>query len=151
MFLSEDSLQTTAFILYALINMLEFELACAKRHGFRNPLGDKTRLESAQSGQRNRGAVVGMETLGFNYELTMRVECSRTATSSRVLLALCGPHGNRKEKQLAVGENAVNVEQQEFDLLGMRPGRKFLRHRRDSSIAARGPLPSVPGANNWRI
>ncbi len=51
------------------------------------------------------GAVLSVESLGFHHELALVL--------SR----------NRKEKKLAVCENAINVEEQKFDFFGAGLGR----------------------------
>ena len=71
-----------------------------------------------------------VKSLGFDVSLTMEAESAFTAMLGRMLLnRLLRAWRGGEDKQLAVSEDAVYVEQQKFDLLGAEFG-----HCGDSSI-----------------
>ncbi len=65
----------------ALMNVFEFQIAGAERDGFRAALGDESRLDSAETGERNRGAVMGVEAFEFNLALSLCAADSWAATA----------------------------------------------------------------------
>jgi hypothetical protein len=64
-----------------------------------------------------------VEALGFDQAGTLETESAFAAVLIGLLQdALLGVGGGREDPDFAVGEDAVNVEQDEFDFLGARLG-----------------------------
>ena len=75
---------------------------------------------------------MGVESLGLDVSLAVEAESAFAAMLGGVLLnALLRLGRGGKDKQLAIGQNAVNVEQEEFYFFGAEFG-----HCGDSSIRA---------------
>jgi len=64
--LFNDFFNARALVLNSLTNVFESQIAGAKGDGLRDALGDKSGLNAAESRERDRGTVVGMETFGFD-------------------------------------------------------------------------------------
>ncbi len=77
----------------------EPEVASAKCHGFRVAPGDEAGLDSRDPGNRYACAILRVKAFGFDHELAL----------GRL---------NGKEKKFAVGEDAVYVEEKQFDFFG---------------------------------
>ena len=85
----------------ALVDVLQFEIARAERHGLGIAPGDEPGLDTADPCERNAGAVMSVKAFGLHH------------------YPLAGPsHGDRKEEKLAVGENAIDIEEQKFNFAG---------------------------------
>ena len=108
----------------ALVNVLQFEITGAESYGFRVASGNESSLYAGDASDGDAGAVLSVEPFGLNHDLGSGWASGR------------GSHSDRKEKKLAVGENTVNVEKEEFDFLGAVLGGRFLGHRGDFSILA---------------
>src|ERR1019366_891233 len=129
--------QHRRLVLDALIHVVHLQIARPPGNGFGNALSNAPGLDSRQSSQRNGGAVVGVETLGFDQAGAMESEAALTALFPGLLentllssrLRACGRGGN---PDFAVGENAVDVEENELNFAGASGGRRF-GHRRNSS------------------
>src|SRR5580692_4000698 len=77
-----------------------------------------------------------MEPLGLNQDLAHQAETTLPSMLCSVLVRrLLDSGGRRKNVQLAVSEDAVHVEEKQFDFLGASLGGLCFGHRRDSSIA----------------
>ena len=84
----------------ALVDVFEPEIARPERHRLRIAPGDKSGLQTADPCERYSRAVMSAEAFGLHHNR---------------LLAL---GWNRKEVNLAVRENAIHIEEQEFDFAG---------------------------------
>src|SRR5208282_1952401 len=110
-------------VLNALIHVIHLQIARTEGHRFRDALGDDPGLDSRQASQRNGGAVVGVEALGFDQAGAVETEAAlsamrsglfeNTLLSSRWLDAGCG-----ENPDFAVSQNTVNVEENEFNFAG---------------------------------
>jgi hypothetical protein len=133
-FLLEDFFEARSFVAYALMYVLKFEIASAERDGFGNALGDESGSYSGEAGERDGGAVVSVETFGFDQGFTAKAEPALIFLWGRVAARSGLDAGGRGEdEQLAVGEDSIDVEEKEFDFAGAGCGREF-GHRGDSSI-----------------
>jgi hypothetical protein len=127
------------FVLNALVNIIQLQIASAQGHGFRDPLGDQPSLDSGQPSERNGRAILGMEALGFDQGLAHQAETAPPTKLGGMLLGrLLDSSGCGKDVQLAVGQNAVYVKEEQFDFLGASLGGLVLEQRRNSSIAQVG-------------
>jgi hypothetical protein len=84
----------------ALVYELELEVAGAQGDRGGLALGDEADAQTAQTGKRDAEAVVGGESLEFEAVL-MAVES-----------------GLGKEEELSVGEDTIDVEEQDLDAAG---------------------------------
>jgi hypothetical protein len=93
-FAGEDFAEGGEFVGRSLVDVLDFEVAGAEADGLGDALGDDSGLHAAEAGEREAGAVVGVEAL--------------TSTADR-----------RREGriELAVGHDAIDIQQQELYLL----------------------------------
>jgi hypothetical protein len=79
-----------------------------------------------------------MEAFCFDHALAVEAEASLATVSGGLFFfflikdALFGSWRGREDEELAVGEDAVNVKEKEFDFAGARVGGEF-RHRGDFS------------------
>lgn len=132
--LLDDLPEDGQFVLFSLVHVVDLQVARAQGHGFRNAFRDEPDFDAGQPRQRNSGAVVGMKALGLDESRAVKAESTLSALPGRLLEhALLGARGRGKDPNFAVGENAVNVEEDELDCAGASDGRWF-GHRRDSSI-----------------
>jgi hypothetical protein len=92
------------FVSAALANHFEPEVASAKCHGFRVAPGDEAGLNSGDAGYRYACAILRVKAFGFDHKLAL----------GRL---------NGEEKEFAVGEDAVYVEEKQFDFFGAGLGR----------------------------
>ena len=123
-FLPHDFFEASTLVLDALMNVLEFQVAGAERDGFGDALGDESGLDAGEAGKGDRGAVVGVEAFGFDQGLAVEAESALAAVLGGPRLRLgvedalsCAGWGGEDE-EFAVGEDAVDVEEQEFDFAG---------------------------------
>ena len=141
----DDFLEAATLVSDALLDEVKFEVAGAQSDGFGDAFGDETCSNAAETGQRDGGAVVGVETFGLDEALHFSVRAVQAvATQSAVLgglfffysiqHALFRPGRSREDEELAVGEHAVHVEEEKFDFLGAGGGGKAFGHLRDFSI-----------------
>jgi hypothetical protein len=149
-FVLQNFLEAGQFVLDTLVHMLQFQIAGAKSDGFRDALGDQPCLDATQASQRYRRAVVSVEALGFDNALAVQSESAlATMLGGMFLCGLLRSGRCGKEKQLAVSEDTIYVEEQQFDFLGPRLGGEYFAHRRDSStrlpiLACRGDCGDLP-------
>ena len=119
-----DFLEGGALVLNSLANVFEFQVACAQGNGFGDALGDEAGPDASEASKRNRGAVVGVKAFSFDQRLALQAKSAFTGVFRRALLgslvenALMSPCGSGEDEQLAVGEDAVDVEEKKFDLAG---------------------------------
>src|ERR1019366_8044178 len=129
--------QHRRLVLDALIHVVHLQIARPQSNGFGDALSDDPGLDSRQPSQRNGGAVVGVEALGFDQAGAMESEAPLTALfpgllENTLLSSRWLASGRGENPDFAVGENAVNVEENEFNFAGASGAGKF-RHRRNSS------------------
>jgi len=110
-------LENSQLVLNALVNVLEFQIASSQGDGLRDALGNQAGLYSRQPRQRDCCAVMGVEAFGLDSGLTVNAK----AAFAVVLLGLaaCGKlrsGGSREEPNGAVGEHAIHVKHQQFNL-----------------------------------
>ncbi len=80
-------------------------------------------LMPAEASQGNGSAVVGVEALGLDHGLADETETALPTVLGRVILGrLLDSGGCGEDVQLAVGENAVYVEEKQFDFPGAKSG-----------------------------
>ena len=132
--LVQNFFERGAFVVDALADVFELEVASAQGDGLGDALGDETGPDAGETGERDRGAVVGMEAFGLDEGLALESESS-LATVLRGLIFFCLSERTllragwgREDEELAVGEDSVNVEEQEPDLAGAHLRGEF-RHR----------------------
>src|SRR5579859_5828293 len=91
--------------------------ARAQSHGLRDALGNKPGLEPAQTGQGNSGAIVGVEAFGFHHGAAGDGVAANVGVLGGLLFRRHRLEAGRsgEEPDLAIGQDAVNVEEQEFD------------------------------------
>ena len=88
----------------ALIDEFELQIAGAQCHSLADPLGNNAQLHAAQPRQRNACAVVGAITLGLDH----------LAGNGAI-----GPGDwNRNDPDISVGQDAIDVEENDFDAPG---------------------------------
>ena len=122
--LLNDFIKGAALVLDALADVFEFEIAGAEGDGFGDALGDESGLDAREASQRNRSAVVSVKAFGFDQRLALETE-SALALVTRGMTVLGSIEdtplrvgGSGKDEELAIGENAVDVEEKKFDLAG---------------------------------
>ena len=81
------------------MNMLEPEIARTQGHGLGIAPGNQSALYAAYACDRNAGPILGVESFGFDHDLSGGLSRSRY----------------REEKKFAVGEDSVYVKEKEFD------------------------------------
>jgi hypothetical protein len=115
LFLRQNFSKRSKLVLNALTDVVELEIARADRYGFRSPLGNQPGLDSGNTRQRNGDSIVGVKAFDLDGALAGEIESTRPA----IVLGCC-----RQEKQLAVSDDTIHVEQQQLDLLraGLRIG-----------------------------
>ncbi len=117
-FLNDDFAKDAELVLNALVNVFEFQVAGAQGNRFGDALGDQSGFDSSEASQRNRRAVMGVKSLRFDVSLAMEPKPAFTAMLGGLLLnRLLRLRRGGEDKQLAVSKDAVDIEQQEFDLL----------------------------------
>ncbi len=112
-FLGEDFTEGGELVGCALGDVLDFEVAGAETDGLRDALGDEPGLDASEAGEGEAGAVMSVEALGFDGSGTG--ECD----SGGVGFDLSGSEGagNGDEEKLAIGHDAIDIQQQELYLL----------------------------------
>jgi len=108
-----DLLKSGALVLTSLLHELESEVPGAERDGFGEAFRNQSCAQSAETRERDRDTVVGVKA--FELDGALSAEFGSTLvllTSVPWLLAI------REKEKLAVGEDAVNVEEQELDFAG---------------------------------
>lgn len=112
-FLFDYLFQTCALVLNALMDVLNLQVAGPESNRFGGAPGDESGLEAGDAGERVGDAVVSVET--FDFDLALRGGGGgggRGGPVRRRLRVL------RYEKEFAVGEHAVDIEEEEFDVAG---------------------------------
>src|ERR1035437_1644260 len=129
--------QHRRLVLDALIHVVHLQIARPQGNGFGDALGDNPGLDSRQPSQRNGGAVVGVEALGFDQTGTVESEAPLTARlrglfENTLLSSRWLASGRGENPDFAVGKNAVDVEENELNFASA-SGCGWFGHRRDSS------------------
>jgi len=129
--LLDDFLESGLLVLNSLAEVFTLQVSGAEGNCFGDALGDQSSPDAGHASKRDGSAVVGMEALGLDERLAVEAESTLAAMLSGLfedaLLRAC--RGGEDEK-LAVGENAVDVEEEESDFTGAGLGREF-GHRRE--------------------
>jgi len=99
-----DLLGGGEFVGLALVDPLELEVAGADGDGLGLALGDDAYAKATEAGERDAEAVVGGEAFDFN------------AGADRVFGGAGG--GDGSDDDLSVGEDAIDVEDEDFDVAG---------------------------------
>jgi hypothetical protein len=107
--LLDDLIEAGAFIVNTLRYEIKLQVARAQGDRLRTALRNETSLEAADPRQGYRDAVVRVKA--FELDLVLRSLCCVSLAFARLKVF-------RQEEQFAVGENAVYVEQKEFDFSG---------------------------------
>jgi len=100
----EDVVYGGHFVGLALVDELEFEVLGADGDGGGLALGDEADAQAAETGESDSEAVVGGEALEF--------EAGVFAVGTRLAVVF------REEEELAVGEDSIDVEDEDFDAAG---------------------------------
>ena len=132
-FPAQNVLQAGAFVLNALMNVFQLQVAGTQGHGFGDALGDQAGFDAGSARQRDRRAVVGVKAFGLDESLAVQTEAALSAMRGRLLQdSLLGSGCCGKYEELSVGEDAVDIEEEELDFAS--PGVSGeLWHGRDSS------------------
>ena len=118
----------------ALADVFEFQIAGAEGDGFGDALGDESGFDAGEARERDRGAVVGVEAFGFDQGLALKAESALAGVLGGSFLCaliedgLLRSGGSGEDEELAIGEDAVDVEEEKFDFAGARLSGEF-RHR----------------------
>ena len=132
-------------VLNPLVHVINLQIARTQGNGFGDALGDDPGLDSRQASQRNGGTVVGVEALGFNQARAREPDAALSLWLGKALGGLFEHAWLRprlrarrgEDPDFAVGEDAVDVEENEFNFAGA-GGSGCFSHRRDSSIQPAG-------------
>ena len=115
----DDFFKRGGFVLNALADELQFQVAGAKGYSFRNSLRDQTGFDASEASQGDRGAVVGVEAFGFDQGLALETESSLAALVDGLLEdGLLRSRRSGENEEFAVGKDSVYVEEKEFDFAG---------------------------------
>src|SRR5947209_2567276 len=104
----------------SLVAKVEAQVARAKAYGLADPFGDQSDFETAELGERDAAAVVCVESLSLDHGRTNNPVTTLVSFSGAVLGGFRGAvrtGGCRLQPDGSIGQNAVDVEQQHFDLL----------------------------------
>src|SRR4051812_43588571 len=99
---------------------MDFQIAGAKCDGLRNALGDDSGLQSPKVRQTDSGAIMRVKSLGLDDVGTgyTKAGVSSGGRELRRLRILLDSGRRGKQPDGAVSEYAVNVKENELDLLG---------------------------------
>ncbi len=123
--LLHDFFEAGALVSNALTNVFEFQVAGAEHDSFRDARGDQPGLDAGEARERDRSAIVCVEA--FHFDLTLSaLRCEWRGSS---LLRVFG-----QEEEFAIGEHAVNVEEEQFDFTRAGGGGELSRHCRNPTI-----------------
>ena len=117
--LLHDFFEAGALVSNALMNVFELQIAGAEANRFREARSNQPGLDAGETRERDRSAVVCVEAFHFDLALS----ALRCGWRGYTLLRAFG-----QEEELAVGEHAVDVEEEEFDFAGACMGRDLSRH-----------------------
>lgn len=98
----QDFTECLQLVLDTLMNVLQFEITGSESHRLGVAPGDQASLYASDTGNRDPGAVLRVEALGFYNDL--------------LATGLAG-NGNGKKIEFAVGEDAIDVEEKKLDFL----------------------------------
>ena len=126
--LPDDLFESGLLVLNSLTDIFKLQVSGAKGNSFRDALGNESRLDAGHASERNGCAVVGMEAFGFDEGLAAEAEAEAAlaAMLSRLFedALFCACRRGEDEK-LAIGEDAVDVEEEEFNFAGAGVSGKF--------------------------
>src|SRR5579863_8890996 len=92
---------------------------------------------------------MGVEAFGFDQSLADQAESALSAMFARVVEGGLSDSGRRGEdEQLAVGKDAVHIEEKKLDLLGAGSGRGCSGHR--AILAFAKNQRGIPALDVWR-
>jgi len=115
----DDFLESSALVLDALAHVLELEIASAEGDRFGDALGDESGLDAGQACEGDGSAVVSVKALGLNQRLAVKAKSTLSAVVRGFFEnALLNARRSGEDEQLAIGEDTVDVEKEEFDFAG---------------------------------
>src|SRR5437899_636839 len=99
---------------------MDLEVARAQRHCLRDSFRDDAGLQPAKMRKADASTIMRMKSLGFDDVGTRYTESGVSRRSGELggLRILLHARGSGKEKDSAVGQNAVHVKENELDLFG---------------------------------
>jgi hypothetical protein len=102
-FIRDDLVKGVALVVLALVDVVDLEIAGADGDDARVALGDEADLETSEAGHGDAHAIVGVE--GFDF-------------SAGEVVRIGGGDGVGDDDDIAVGEDAVDVVEEDFDAAG---------------------------------
>ena len=66
----------SALVVDTLADVFEFQVAGAQGDGFGDALGDESSLDAGEAREGDRGAIVGVESFGFDQGLAVKTEAT---------------------------------------------------------------------------
>lgn len=103
------------------MNVFQFQIAGAEGDGLRDPFGDEASFDAAEACERNGCAIVRVKALGLNQDLADEPKTALPATFGRMIeRGLLDSGGSGKDEKLAVGEDTIDVEEEQLNFFGAR-------------------------------